>query len=263
MSVYPPPERNSTIFNPADFSELNNYLTTSSADATYAKLAGGQTITAQETFAGGVKTASIVSSSGELEVTGNVTSSNLTNFLLPIGASLRIANDNSDSSSQKLRLYNTGTDAYIDWAGTGGNLYFRSGTTLGIRGTVNSTGWSLTNVTATVYKIGSVSTFATTFGNSATSHTVTSSDLSWLSTNNWAGELKLFADNTSTNQSGIHVVYLYKPSTTLYLTAGSKGTNMTTFEATVASNVSLTVTTKVSSTDTTGCRLAWIFTGAQ
>lgn len=66
MSVYPPPTRNASIFNPSLFilSSSSEFLTGAQADYIYAQLAGGQTIAAQETFSGGILTNTIEPSSG-------------------------------------------------------------------------------------------------------------------------------------------------------------------------------------------------------
>lgn len=76
MSVYPPPTRNASIFNPTLFilSSSSEFLTGAQATYIYAQLAGGQTIAAQETFSGGIKTNSIAPATGStVAVSGTAT----------------------------------------------------------------------------------------------------------------------------------------------------------------------------------------------
>ena len=236
MSIYPAPTRYPSIFNPADFSSFSNdsYLSTADANSTYAKLAGGQTIVAQETFSGGIKTNSIVPATGTgITITGNSSQTgNMTitgNMTQNSGYSTNLQTTTVTGTMQATRIVAGGTTAENSFAGN-------------------------TTFNANVIQ-GSMTTFASSFGTAATTHTITSTQLSWLGNNNWSGELKLFADDSSAN-AGVFVVYLHKPSTTLFRTEGAKSTSMTTFTVTVASNTSLTVTLSSS------CRLAWIFTGA-
>lgn len=236
MSIYPAPTRYPSIFNPADFSSFSNdsYLSTADANSTYAKLAGGQTIVAQETFSGGIKTNSIVPATGTgITITGNSSQTgNMTitgNMTQNSGYSTNLQTTTVTGTMQATRIVAGGTTAENSFAG---------------------------NTTFSKNLIqGSMTTFASSFGTAATTHTITSTELSWLGNNNWSGELKLFADDSSAN-AGVFVVYLHKPSTTLFRTEGAKSTSMTTFTVTVASNTSLTVSLSNS------CRLAWIFTGA-
>lgn len=237
MSIYPPPSRYPSIFNPTDFSTFSTdtYLSTADANSTYAKLAGGQTIVAQETFSGGIKSDTIVpattggtvtitgnsSQTGDLTISGNVTQNS--------GYSTSLRTTTINGTATVTRLLQSGSTSENSFAG---NCSFSN------------------NLIQ-----GSLTTFATSFGTAATTHTITSTQLSWLGNNNWSGELKLFADDSSAN-AGISIVYLHKPSSTLFLTQGYKSTSMTTFTTAVASTTSLTVTL------TNSCRLCWIFTGA-
>lgn len=235
MSIYPAPTRYPSIFNSAVFSsyDSNTSLSTSDANSIYAKLAGGQTIVAQETFTGGVKTASLTTPSGELSITGNVSATgNLTvtgNITQSTGYSTSLRTTTVNGTLQATRIATTSTTQDSSVAGNlslSGNVSFNTPLMRG-------------------------STWAT----AATTHTITSTQLPYLGQNNWCGELKLFADDSSSN-SGFSVVYLHKPSTTLFLTQGTKSTSMTTFTANVASNTSVLVTLSNS------CRLSWLFTGA-
>ena len=236
MSVYPPPSSYPAIFNPSVFSSYSNdlSLSTAQADATYAKLAGGQTIVATETFSGGIKTNTIVPATGtDVTITGNSSQTgNLTisgNITQNSGYNTSLRTTSINGTATITRVIQSGTTAENSFAG---NCTFSQ------------------NVVQ-----GSITTFASSFGTAATTHTITSTELSWLANSNWSGELKLFADDSSAN-AGVFVVYLHKPSSTLFRTEGAKSTSMTTFTVTVASNSSLTVTL------TNSCRLCWIFTGA-
>ena len=74
MSAYPPPTKTSSIFNPTFFiSSDSSTVTTDYLSTYYLKKAGGQTVLAQETFTGGIKTDSISSNtSGNISVSGNI-----------------------------------------------------------------------------------------------------------------------------------------------------------------------------------------------
>lgn len=181
---------------------------------------------AQETFAGGILTNTVGLASGS-QLTVNATDTVFDGTLTATGD---IASDTSLS------------------APTVGTY------TLNVTGTASIPSLTLTSGMT----MGSITTLFAAFGTSATTHTITSTQLSWLGNNNWSGELKLFADDvsggTGTN-AGISILYLAKPSTTLYVTQGSKATSMGTFTTTFT-NTTLTVTLSNS------CRLCWIFTGA-
>jgi cytoskeletal protein CcmA (bactofilin family) len=66
MSIYPPPDRTTSIFNPADFLTTGTEVGVSAAyvDTFYLKKAGNQTVVGQETFQGGILTNSIGLASG-------------------------------------------------------------------------------------------------------------------------------------------------------------------------------------------------------
>lgn len=229
MSVYPAPSSYPSIFNPAVFSSYSNdsYLSTSDANLTYAKLAGGQTIIGQETFAGGIKTNSVTPATGTAVSLG---------------------------SSSLSTTGNVSTGA-LDVTG---NITQSSGgyTTLRFLTATNSSSIARLTVTNKELIMGSVTTLASSFGSAATTHTITSTELSWLANNGWNGELKLFADDEAVATNGaISVVYLHKPGSTLTVVQGNRSTS-TTITTTAASNTSLTVALSNS------CRLCWIFTGA-
>jgi len=218
MSIYPPPTRVPAIFNPADFNSYNSSnVSLEYINATFAKLAGGQTIVAQETFSGGIKTNAVDLLSGS-QLTVTAPASQFT-----------------------------------------GNVAVSGSATIPSL-TVSSSATIPTLTLTSSMVTGSITTLWRSYESTvATTRTITSTQLSWLADTNWHGELKIFAEDTTTN-GGISVVYLHKPSSTLSLSQGAKSTNLTTFTVTVASNTSLTVTT--TSTTSTGCKIAWIFTGA-
>lgn len=223
MSVYPAPSRYPSIFNPALFwSYTSGTLTSAQADATYAKLAGGQTIVAQETFAGGILTNTVGLASGS-QLTVNATDTVFNGTVS--GTEL--------SADTLLSAPSTTTNA------------------LNVTGTASIPSLTLTSGMT----MGSITTlFAASFGTSATTHTITSTQLSWLGNTGWNGELKIFADDQGTN-GAVSVVYLHKPGSTLSVIQGARSTS-TTINTTVASNTSITVTLSVS------CRICWIFMGA-
>lgn len=236
MSVYPPPTRYPAIFNPSIFSSYSNdsYLSTADANSTYAKLAGNQTIIGQETFAGGIKTNSIIPATGS-----NV------NF----------------SNSSLTTTGNVSTGA-LDVTG---NITQSSGgyTTLRFLTATNTSSIARLTLTNRELNMGNVTTLASSFGSSASTHTITSTELSWLANSGWNGELKLFADDGSAATNGaISVVYLHKPGSTLSVVQGARSSS-TTITTTAASNTSLTVSLINPSTSAgVSCRLCWIFTGA-
>jgi len=232
MSIYSAPARYPSIFNPWLFNSTKSSsssssssgggvslsdLTLAQANALYAKLAGNETIVGKETFTGGILTNNIGLQSGiELTVTAD---------------RLQVTGDIRSSADIE-----AGQTIYADQLN------------------VTSTA-SIPTLTLTSGLIqGSFTTLFSAFGAAATTHTITSTQLSWLANNNWSGELKLFVDDGSTN-AGISILYLAKPSTTLFVTQGSKATSMGKFETT-NTNTQLTVTL------TNSCRLAWIFIGA-
>ena len=89
MSVYPPPTRNTAIFNPVDFigaSSASEYVTQTYVDDNYLKKSGGQSVLALETFQGGIATNAIQPYTGttvdfaanNLTTTGSVSAGSLT-----------------------------------------------------------------------------------------------------------------------------------------------------------------------------------------
>jgi hypothetical protein len=225
MSIYPPPTRVPAIFNPADFISYNSSnVSLEYINATFAKLAGGQTIVAQETFSGGIKTNAVdILSGSQLTVTAP-TSQFTGNVAVSGSATIPSLTVSSSATIPALTL----TSSMV---------------------------------------AGSITTLFASFGSNATTHTITSTQLSWLAENNWTGEMKIFADD-GTSYGGIVTYYLVRYSSTLSMTQvpTSKYTNMSTFDATVAttSGVStITVNVKRTTTDTTGAKISWIFIGAK
>lgn len=278
MSVYPAPTRYPSIFNPALFSSFSTdtYLSTADANSTYAKLAGGQTIVAEETFTAGIKTATVTTPSNALSITGNVTVSNTSSQ-----AFLSVKSGNNSTLLQT----DTSGNGYLD---TAQQLYIRPGgttkcilTTGGLLGVNMSSVSTLINKNAAVYCNGGLyvnnniecaggqltlgtpiirgSSWTTS---AATSHTITSTDLPYLASNGWTGEFKVFVDDQNTteanNNAGIYSVVLMKPATTLSIQNiyVYKSTNITTFTVTAASNTTLTIAV------TPACKMSWLFTGA-
>lgn len=236
MSVYPPPTRYPAIFNPSIFSSYSNdsYLSTADANSTYAKLAGNQTIIGQETFAGGIKTNSIIPATGT---------------------------DVSLGSSSLTTTGNVNTGAL----NVTGNITQSSGgyTTLRFLTATNSSYIARLTITNRELIMGSVTTLASSFGSAATTHTITSTELPLLASNGWNGELKVFVDaqnaTDANNVAGVFFVVLTKPATTLTVTSINvyKSAALTTFTVAAASNTSLTVTV-----GPTACKMSWLFTGA-
>jgi len=242
MSVYPAPSSYPAIFNPAVFvsDSSGSGLSTAEADATYAKLAGSQTIVGEETFTGGILTNTIGPSSGTTVSIGQ----NLLYAEGSIGSAFDIT---AVGDVQGATLIATNSSDLADATATSltcGSASFSNNVSFGtpfIRGS----SWS---------------------SSSATTHTITSTALSVLGSNNWTGELKLFADD-GTSYGGIVNYFLVRYTDTLSMSqvATSKFTNMSTFDAvatTTSGSSTITVTMKRTSTDTTGAKLSWLFTGA-
>lgn len=238
MSVYPPPSRYPSIFNPSLFTSYSTgNLTTAQADATYAKLAGGQTIVAQETFSGGIKTNAIDLKSGS-QLTVTAAASQFNGDLSCTGA---ISSDTSLSATttQTYTLNVTGSASIPDL--TIANSASIPTLTLGAC-QIQGTAWFTSALSSGNYTL----TISTTSG------------LTVLGQSNFQGQLYIFAKNGSTNSGWINVFLVRRNGGAIAMTAtSSPPTNFTTFTAAVANTNTITV-----STGTTASQISGLFIGA-
>lgn len=243
MSIYPAPTRYPSIFNPADFSSFSNdsYLSTADANSTYAKLAGGQTIVAQETFSGGIKTNSIVPATGTgITITGNSSQTgNMTitgNMTQNSGYSTNLQTTTVTGTMQATRIVAGGTTAENSFAG---NTTFNANVGFGSP-FIKGSSW-----TASIFTSGNYSL------------TITSSALPFLSQTNFQGQLCVFARNGSTNSGMLNFYLIKRNGGTIATTASSTPpTNFTTLSLSATSN------TIVVSTGTTASDISCLFIGA-
>jgi len=142
MSVYPPPTRNTSIFNSTDFGATTSTTVTQTfVDTYYLKKAGGQTVLALETFQGGIATNSITPYAG---TTIDFGSNNLTTTGTGSVGSLSVSGAVNSGSLSVSGAVTTGS--YTSWN--------TSSTTVGY--TVSSSTGSVVSVTsATATKVNS------------------------------------------------------------------------------------------------------------
>ena len=285
MTIASPPIRDSPIFNPANFLYTAKTLTYGDVSGTYAKLAGGETFAGEETFSGGIKTNSIqaTSTSSYVDVKNTATSGNVTPLRILTAnvtgtdtSQLLLGVEDSANKSAYIQYVPNGftsSASYVNMGLNGSSPYLtlRNGK-VGINNTTNPSytlqvngngyfGQDLTiNTTKGLYW-GSTSgprILGTAFeSTAAATRTVTSSSLSILSSNNWCGELKVFADDGNT-YSGQVTYSLAKAYTTLNVSGNALSGygNLTTFTVAASNNTALTITT------TPNCKVSYLFIGA-
>jgi len=164
MSVYPPPERDTSIFNPADFlSTTTDAVTAAYVAANYLKIAGNQTVVGQETFQGGILTNAIGLRSGaQLQVTADeVLFSN--NIQQVSGSALATFSNVSVTNSYKI----SGTDVLTSTT-LGSSIVNSSLTSVGTLTSLSVTGTATAgNVNTTgAYRINNVDFLASRNTNS-------------------------------------------------------------------------------------------------
>lgn len=277
MTTASPPKRYADIFNPADFLYASQTLTYDDINGTYAKLAGGETFVAAETFTGGLTTNAQIAfkdssgnTIGQQYASGN-------NMVYNVANAAGASHIFQTQGNYILQSHGTnGVYCYKDLTVTG-NLAVDTNV-LKVDVVTNRVGVNVTNPGYNLHVSGSGYISSSCFfpsglyvggstgaplmlgaswDTSATSHSITSSSLTFLASNNWSGELKVFASDASA-YIGTCTWILSKPgSTTVTATQGTKVTNLTTFTLTVdAGDTSLTVATSPS------CKISWVFTGA-
>jgi len=251
MSVYPPPSSYPAIFNPAVFvsDSSGSGISSAEADATYAKLAGGQTIVAQETFSGGIKTNTIVPATGtDVTITGNSSQTgNLTisgNITQNSGYSTSLRTTTINGTATVTRLIQSGSTSENSFAG---NCTFSQNVFLG-SSTILASSWTASTLSGSTY-----------------SYTIS---LSSITSGDFAGQIYISVKNTTTASLLSQLNYFaVKANGVLTLTSTSSPPNnfgtytlnsVTTNKLTVASsNTAITV-----STYTTSSSVCWYFVGA-
>ena len=227
MTIAAAPLRQSPIYNSSDF----RYTTQNSAisdniSGVYAKLAGGETFTGEETFAGGIKTDTIqaTSTSSKVDIQNTAVSGNVTPLRV-------LAPNQTGTNTSRLLLgvedsaYKSGWLQYVPNGFSSSNSYLSMGLTGDDNPMVTVRNWRLgVNTTAPSYNLhvngsgyfGSDVLINTTRGlywgstsgpriigvpwdTSASSHSITSSNLGVLSSTDFMGTLTAFAKNGSTS----------------------------------------------------------------
>jgi len=95
MSIYPPPDRTTSIFNPADFLTTDTEVGVSAAyvDTFYLKKAGNQTVVGRETFQGGILTNTIGLASGTQLVVAATNRVDVTTTIADFSGDINAAGD--------------------------------------------------------------------------------------------------------------------------------------------------------------------------
>ena len=303
MSIYPPPSSYPAIFNPSVFSSYSNdsYLSTAQADATYAKLAGGQTIVAQETFSGGILTNTISNLSGSqvsvdtdlLYATGSIgTPFNVTATGDVQGGALIATNTSTLADATADSLTCNGTllcNGNISQTGNltiSGNITQNSGYSTSLRTTTITGTATLTrliqsgttsensfagncsfsqNVFLGSSTVRASSWTASTLSGSTYSYTIS---LSSITSGDFAGQIYISVKNTTTASLLSQLNYFaVKANGVLTLTSTSSApNNFGTYTLNSVTTNKLTVaysnTAITVSTYTTSSSVAWYFVGA-
>lgn len=283
MSVYLPPIRYPSEFNPVVFTYGDSTLTLNDIDGTYAKLAGNETIVGSETFSGGIKTGSLQPISSNIDVSSTSTGTTVTplRILTPNqtgtdATQMILGVDDSATKSAYIQYVPNGFSAansYMNLGLNGSNpaITLRNGR-VGINNVTNpgatlhvSGNFICTQVVSNQISLNSTSgpqIIGKNWYSAATSHTISSTDLPILAstTSYWQGKLCVFANNGA-GAIGIFEAYVTKlaasatpaiNATPIFKSAGT----FTTFTLTAAAT-SITVALS------TSAKISWLFTGSQ